>query len=265
MKAVAGLVKISCGEPACSTRPLFMITMRVGERQRLFLIVRDEDRGEAEPRLQQLQFDAHALAQIRVEIGQRLVEQHHARLVHQRARQRHALLLAAGQFRRRALLQIAKTHQFEHRARALGDLALGNAGDAEREADIAADRHMRPDRIRLEHHADIATLRLDKRAGGLRRTPCARRWRCGRPVGTSRPAMQRKVVVLPQPLGPSSVSVCPAARRNRCRRTACTAPNDISSCSTRTGTERIVTPEVAGRNACGHIMHWSAVGSRPDG
>ena len=34
------------------------------------------------------------------------------------------------------------------------------------------------------------------------------------PLGVSSPAMQRKVVVLPQPLGPSSVTNSPAATSN---------------------------------------------------
>ena len=42
------------------------------------------------------QLDLHLLAQLGVEIGQRLVEQQHVRPDHERAGQRHALLLAAG-------------------------------------------------------------------------------------------------------------------------------------------------------------------------
>ena len=69
----------------------------VGQRQRLGLVVRDIDEGDAGAALQLLQLRAHALAQLGVEIGQRLVEQQDVGLDHEAARQRDALLLAAGQ------------------------------------------------------------------------------------------------------------------------------------------------------------------------
>ena len=47
----------------------------VGHRQRLVLVVGDEDRCDAEPLLQPAQFRLHALAQALVERSERLVEQ----------------------------------------------------------------------------------------------------------------------------------------------------------------------------------------------
>ena len=58
----------------------------------------DVDRGVAVLVVQAAHLEAHLLAQVGVEIGQRLVEQQRLRLDDQRARQRDALLLAAGQF-----------------------------------------------------------------------------------------------------------------------------------------------------------------------
>ena len=69
----------------------------VGQRQRLDLVVGDHDRGVAEFALQHLQLAPHPLARRRVEVAQRLVEQQHRRVAHQRPRQRDALLLTAGQ------------------------------------------------------------------------------------------------------------------------------------------------------------------------
>ena len=69
----------------------------VGQRQRLGLVVGDVDEGDAGAALQLLELDAHVLAQLGVEIGQRLVEQQDFRLDHQAAGQRDALLLAAGE------------------------------------------------------------------------------------------------------------------------------------------------------------------------
>ena len=70
----------------------------VGDRQRLLLVVRDVNRGERQVLLQLADLLAHMAAQLGVQIGQRLVEQQHLRLQHDRARHRDALLLAAGQF-----------------------------------------------------------------------------------------------------------------------------------------------------------------------
>ena len=76
----------------------------VGHRHRLFLVVRHEDQRDAELLLQLLELELHALAQLAVERGERLVAQQHARPDHDRARQRDALLLAAGELRRTAIL-----------------------------------------------------------------------------------------------------------------------------------------------------------------
>ena len=72
----------------------------VGDGHRLLLVVGDEDRGDSQPPLQPLQLEAGRRAQLRVEVRQRLVEQQHARLDRERARDRHALLLPAGELRR---------------------------------------------------------------------------------------------------------------------------------------------------------------------
>ncbi len=69
----------------------------IGDRHRLLLVVRDEDRGEPEPALQPFQLEAGRRAQLRVEVRQRLVEQQNARLDRERARDRDPLLLSARQ------------------------------------------------------------------------------------------------------------------------------------------------------------------------
>ena len=81
----------------------------VAERQRLALVVGDEDRGEAEPGVQLVQLGPHLVAQPRVEVAQRLVEQHQVGSGHQAAGQRHALLLAAAELRRIAVEQVLRS------------------------------------------------------------------------------------------------------------------------------------------------------------
>ena len=72
----------------------------VGHGQGLLLVVGHHHGRQSELALQFADFDPHVLAQLGVEIGQGLIEQQHIGAEHQRARQRHALLLAAGQLSR---------------------------------------------------------------------------------------------------------------------------------------------------------------------
>ena len=102
----------------------------VRHRQRFFQVVGHIDRGDAEPMLQLAQFDAHVGAQLGVEIGQRLVEQQHRRLEHEGARQRDALLLAAGQLRRPPRCKAVHLHHVERLMHLFRD--LGRPGRAAR-------------------------------------------------------------------------------------------------------------------------------------
>ena len=68
----------------------------VGKRQRLALVVGDEDEGAADLLVHAAQLILHGVAQLQVECGKRLVEQQHLGPHDERPRQRHALLLAAG-------------------------------------------------------------------------------------------------------------------------------------------------------------------------
>ena len=131
----------------------------VGHRHRLFLVVGDDDEGHAEPALQVHQFELRALAQLFVERGQRLVEQQHLRTARQRARQRHALLLAAGELIRLALLHAVELDQRNHLGDAGGDLCARHAGALQAEGDVVPHRQMRKQRVVLEHHVDRAQMR----------------------------------------------------------------------------------------------------------
>ena len=69
----------------------------IAHRERFFLIVGHQDKGNADVALQGLQLDLHFLAQLAVERRQGLVEQQHRRPVDEGAGQGDALLLTAGQ------------------------------------------------------------------------------------------------------------------------------------------------------------------------
>ena len=69
----------------------------LGDLQRLLLIVRDEDRRHVHLVVEAAQPGAQLLAHAGVERAERLVEQQHVRLDGERAGERHALALAAGE------------------------------------------------------------------------------------------------------------------------------------------------------------------------
>src|SRR5205807_1403385 len=93
--------KTYASEPSSSSTAAFVHHRdALAERHRLDLVVRDVDGRHAEPRVQLLQRRPHRHAQLRVEVGQRLVHQEPLWLADDRAAHRHALLLAAGELAR---------------------------------------------------------------------------------------------------------------------------------------------------------------------
>ena len=67
----------------------------IGKRQCLLLIVGYIDECDAQLSVHFLEFDLHVLAHLEVKSGKRLVEKKHLRLVHDRSRNGHTLLLTA--------------------------------------------------------------------------------------------------------------------------------------------------------------------------
>ena len=162
-----------------------------------------------EPPLQQLHLDPHLLAQLGVQVAERLVEQEEVRLVHQ-ARGR-APGAAAG--RRSAGCRAALPGPPGRPARARGRPASRIAGrgmprSSQGIGDVLEHGHVRPDRV-----ATGTPCRGCACSGGTksRRAAEATTRRAGdlAPSGCSRPATMRSVVVLPQPLGPSRVNTSP--------------------------------------------------------
>jgi hypothetical protein len=118
--------------------------------------VRHVDDGRAEPLVQPRHLEPHLRAQRRVEIGQRLVEQEHLGLAHDRAADRDALALAAGQRARLAIQQCFELKRLGGAAHGGVDVALRAAGDLQREAHVLGHRHVRIQRVALEHHRHAA-------------------------------------------------------------------------------------------------------------
>ena len=94
-----------------------------------------------------------ALAQVHIQIGKRLIEQQQARLGRERTRQGDALLLAAREFVRKALVLAGQPHEFEHLGHARGARGARQVVDAK--ADVAPHVQMRKQGVVLKHHANL--------------------------------------------------------------------------------------------------------------
>ena len=98
-------------------------------------------------------------------------------------------------------------------------------------ADVLGHGAMRKQRVGLEHHAHVA---LVHRQSVMSRPPT---WT--RPSsGSSKPAIMRSVVVLPQPDGPSSEKNSPAAMSSVTSSTATTRPSNVFVTSSNVGSRR---------------------------
>jgi hypothetical protein len=131
----------------------------VRQGQSFGLVVRDIDGGLAEPALQTAQLLAHLDPQLEVEVGQRLVEHQDARLEHQRAGDRYALLLTPRQLRRESRRHPGEIDKLQHAADPVGDLRFAEPAQAQPECDIVKHRQMRKQRIILKNEADVAAVR----------------------------------------------------------------------------------------------------------
>ena len=117
-----------------------------------------------------LQLAAHPEPQELVERRQRLVEEQHARIGDQRAGERDALLLAAGELRRHAVGEGGHVHHASSISATRGvALLLAVAAHLQIEGDVVADGEMREERVALEHQRRAALHRR------LARPPSGRR------------------------------------------------------------------------------------------
>ena len=103
-------------------------------------------------------------AQRRVEVRERLVEEEGGRVAHDGAADRDALALAAGELAGAAIEVVGQVQDARRRcAHLLVDRRLVLAGHLEREGDVLADRHVRVERVGLEHHRELALGRGTRR------------------------------------------------------------------------------------------------------
>ena len=150
---------MSSGNPICSTLPLRHDGQTVAHHERLLLVVGHVDEGDAALALDAHQLELHLLAELEVEGAERFVEQQDRRLVHERARQRDALLLASGELVGPAVVVAAQLHHVEVLLDPVLDVALRDLLAAQTEGDVVGDGHVREQRVRLEDGVDVALER----------------------------------------------------------------------------------------------------------
>src|SRR5438477_479161 len=88
---------------------------------------------------------AHLAAKLCVEVRRRLVHEAHGLLGDDRAAERHALLLAAGELRGLALEELLEAEERRDASEARG--AVGLAAHAKAEDDVLRDREVREERV----------------------------------------------------------------------------------------------------------------------
>ena len=131
----------------------------VGHAEGFFLVVRDEHRRDTDGSLNLANGAPQLLANFRVERTERLVEQQHARLVRERARECDALLLAARQLARQAMVVTFERNELQQLRAPPAPLSAAHAAGTQRELDVVGHRHVAKQRVVLEHEADFALPR----------------------------------------------------------------------------------------------------------
>jgi hypothetical protein len=108
--------------------------------------------------MQALELGPRVVAQLGVKIGQRLIQEEQLGAAHQRAADREALLLAAGQRVRLARERVADAEHFGDFGHARADLAGAHPLLAQGIGKIVEGREVRVERERLENHGHAAPL-----------------------------------------------------------------------------------------------------------
>jgi hypothetical protein len=129
----------------------------VGERRRVLVVVRHEQRRQLEPAQQLGELVPNLCLRVRVERGERLVEEEHRGVARECPRERDPLPLAARQLPRVSGGEVRDPEALEQRL----DRTPGGS-----EGDVAAHAEMREERVVLEDEADAAMLGRQREAEG---------------------------------------------------------------------------------------------------
>src|SRR5450631_3228033 len=185
----------------------------VGEPQ---LVGRD-DHGQAILDREAPDHLQHLIDQFRIERRGRLIEQQHARVRGNGARNRNALLLAAGQMPRQRAGTVAEADAFEQFSRAPVGVRPRNAGTQRNGPATFSSAVRWPNRLNCWNTMPTPTMaRSLARSRGESGLPSSRK-PMRRPPTLTVPASQpsrwlihRSSVLLPDPLGPSNATTSPS-------------------------------------------------------
>ena len=128
----------------------------VGDGQRFFLIMGNEQGGDARIPLDTTNLFTHLKSHGGIKRAERLIEQEHPRLDRQRSRQRHPLLLTARQLVWKPLLKTSETHEIKQFADARPSHLRINATHPHAELQVLTHREMRKQAVVLKHDAHVA-------------------------------------------------------------------------------------------------------------
>ncbi len=133
----------------------------VGQGHGLDLIMGHVDHRGLQFLVQARKLQAHLNTQRGIEVGQRLIEEKHLGVAHDGAADGDALALAAGQLPRLAFEQRLQLQGARGRFDLAGNLLFVGTGQVQGEGHVLAHRHVRVERIGLEHHGQVALGRAD--------------------------------------------------------------------------------------------------------
>ena len=126
----------------------------IGDGQRLVLVVGNEDEGDADFALQQLELALHLQAQIGVERGERFIEQQQTGPVDQRPGQRHALLLPSADLPGKVPGEAFHADFFQGLVDPRSHLSAGTAAHSQAIGHVVKDAHVGKKRVALEDGMD---------------------------------------------------------------------------------------------------------------
>ena len=134
----------------------------IAHRQGLGLIVGHVQGGDTQLALQGSDLGTGLDTELGVEVGQRLIHEEDLRLTDDCTAHSHALTLTARQSLRLTIEVLGQVEDLSGLLDALADLFLRGAGDLQGEAHVVGNGHVRVQGVVLEHHCDVAVLRLHR-------------------------------------------------------------------------------------------------------
>src|SRR6516162_3279792 len=121
--------------------------------------MRHVDEGDAHLSMNSLQLDLHALTNLEIERAEGLIEEEDGRLLDERARQRHALLLSSAELVWVAGLIAPQLDRPKHPCNRVPDSLFVSRVYPKAKGDVFVDGHMRKQRILLKHRVHVAPVR----------------------------------------------------------------------------------------------------------